>query len=125
MEAPQLPLYAVLHPGRPAAIAIAELDAESAEFIGVCRSEGMIPALLPAREFELTEERESGFDWAVIKEHWYAWLERLARNHAAGHAEVDPKLAAETCRYCHLGALCRVAAIDPDEAGGEEGGDDA
>ena len=35
MEAPQLPLYAVLHPGKPAAIAIAELNAERAGFMGV------------------------------------------------------------------------------------------
>ncbi|HEY5558854.1 MAG TPA: PD-(D/E)XK nuclease family protein [Steroidobacteraceae bacterium] len=125
MEAPQLPLYAVLHPGRPAAIAIAELDAEGAKFTGVGRSEGLIATLEPAPQFELTEDRESGFEWSVIQEHWYAWLDRLARDHAAGHAEVDPKLAADTCRYCHLDALCRVAALDPDEAGAGEGGDDA
>jgi probable DNA repair protein len=124
MEAPQLPLYAVLHPGKPAAIAIAELDAERAGFMGVSHGEGIIATLVPAPEFELTEDRETGFDWPVIKEHWFAWLERLARDHAAGHAEVDPKLAADTCRHCHLDALCRVAAIDPDEAGAAEVGDD-
>ena len=125
MAAPQLPLYAVLHPGRPAAIAIAELDADGANLVGVCQSEGMIATLEPAQQFELTEDRETGFDWPVIKEHWYAWLDRLARDHAAGHAEVDPKLAADTCRYCHLDALCRVAALDPEEAGAGEGDDDA
>jgi probable DNA repair protein len=125
MEAPQLPLYAVLHPGRPAAIAIAELDAEGAGFMGVAQGEGIIATLVPAPEFELTEDRETGFDWPVIKEHWFAWLERLARDYAAGHAEVDPKLAADTCRHCHLDALCRVAALDPDEAGAGEGGDDS
>jgi probable DNA repair protein len=125
MDAPQLPLYAVLHPGRPAAIAIAELGAEGASFTGVCQSEGMIATLVPAPQFELTEDRESGFDWPVIKEHWYAWLARLARDHAAGHADVDPKLATDTCRYCHLDALCRVAALDPEEAGAGEGDDDA
>jgi probable DNA repair protein len=125
MDAPQLPLYAVLHPGRPAAIAIAGLDAAGANFTGVSQGEGLIATLEPALAFELTDDRESGFDWPVIKEHWYAWLERLARDHAAGHAEVDPKLAADTCRYCHLDALCRVAALDPDEAGAGEGGDDA
>lgn len=125
MDAPQLPLYAVLHPGRPAAIAIAALDAEGASFTGVAQGAELIATLESAPEFELTEDRESGFDWPVIKEHWYAWLERLARDHAAGHAGVDPKLGADTCRYCHLDALCRVAALDPDEAGAGEGGDDA
>ena len=124
MEAPQLPLYAVLHPEHPAGIAIAELGSDRADFVGICRDEGLIAGLQPARDFELTEDRENGFDWPVIKEHWYAWLDRLARDHAAGHAIVDPKLGADTCRYCHLDALCRVASDVPDEPGAEEGGDD-
>jgi hypothetical protein len=48
--------------------------------------------------------------------HWRAWLERLAGDFAAGRAEVDPKLAAGTCRYCHLAALCRVEPASLDEA---------
>jgi RecB family exonuclease len=124
MEAPQLPLYAVLHPRHPAGIAIAELGSDRADFTGICRDQGLIAGLQAARDFELTEERENGFDWPVIKEHWYAWLERLARDHAAGHAEVDPKLGTDTCRHCHLDALCRVASAVPDEPGAEEGGDD-
>lgn len=124
MEAPQLPLYAVLHPGHPAGIAIAELGSDRAGFVGICRDEGLIEGLQPARDFELTEDREKGFDWPVIKERWYAWLDRLARDHAAGHAEVDPKLGADTCRHCHLDALCRVVAVAPDDPAAEEGGDD-
>ena len=124
MEAPQLPLYAVLHPGQPAGIAIAELEAERAGFRGVSREAGMIGGLQLAQEFELTEDRDRGFDWPRIKEHWYAWLDRLARDHAEGRAQVDPKLARDTCRHCHLDALCRVAASPPDEAVVEEGGDD-
>ena len=123
MEAPQLPLYAVLHPGHPAGIAIAELRSDCAGFAGVCRDEGLIEGLQPARDFELTEDREQGFDWPAITERWHAWLGRLASDHAAGHAEVDPKLGADTCRHCHLHALCRVAPAAPDEPGAEEGGD--
>jgi probable DNA repair protein len=124
MEAPQLPLYAVLHPGHPAGIAIAELGSDRADFVGICRDEGLVAGLQPARDFELTEDREDGFDWTAIKEHWYAWLDRLARDHAAGHAIVDPKLGADTCRHCHLDALCRVASAVPDEPDAEQGGDD-
>lgn len=125
MEAPQLPLYAVLHPGRPAAIAIAELDAGQARFVGVSGSVGLIATLEPAQQFELTEDGEQGFDWPVIRERWHAWLDRLARDHATGQAEVDPKLASDTCRYCHLAALCRVLPGDPEEEPGAEDGDDA
>lgn len=125
MGEPQLPLYAVLHPEHAAGIAIAGLGAERAAFAGVGSDPGLIEGLQAATDFELTEDRESGFEWPVIKERWYAWLERLARDHAAGHAGVDPKLGADTCRNCHLGALCRVESAVPDEAGMEEGtGDD-
>lgn len=125
MDAPQLPLYAVLLAERPAAIAIAGLTADGASYAGVCSEAGLIDGLQPAAEFELTEEREGGFDWARITEHWYAWLERLARDHAAGRADVDPKLAADTCRHCHLGALCRVAPAAADDADGAEDGHEA
>lgn len=124
MEAPQLPLYAVLHPERPAGIAIAELGSGRASYVGVSEIPGLIAGLQPAPDFELTEHRERGFSWPVIREHWYAWLERLAGDHAAGHAVVDPKLGSDTCRFCHLASLCRVASAVPDEARAEEGADD-
>ncbi len=124
MQAPQLPLYAVLHPERPAGIAIAELGADRAQYVGVGRDTGLIAGLQAARDFELTEDRESGFEWPVITNRWYTWLERLARDHAAGRVEVDPKLGADTCRHCHLDALCRVAPAVPDETDTEAGGDD-
>ncbi|MGH8251438.1 MAG: PD-(D/E)XK nuclease family protein [Steroidobacteraceae bacterium] len=122
MDAPQLPLYAVLHPDRPSAIAVALLRAGEAAFVGISREAGVIEGLQPAARFKLTEDREDGFEWAEIKTHWYAWLERLAEDHAAGRAEVDPKLGPDTCRHCHLGALCRVAAVAPEESDAAEGG---
>lgn len=123
MDAPQLPLYAVLHPGRPGGVAVATVAAAGARFRGVTDAAAAIDGLQPAAKFELTEDRESGFDWRQITSHWYAWLEALARDHAAGRAEVDPKLAAATCRSCHLGALCRVALVAPEEPESEGAGD--
>lgn len=124
MDAPQLPLYAVLHPGHPAGIAVASVAADDARFQGVASDGRFIDGLQEARDFRLTERRERGFDWQEITRHWWAWLDALARDHAAGRAEVDPKLAAATCRNCHLGALCRVASVAPDEADAGETGDD-
>ena len=123
MDAPQLPLYAVLHPRRPGAIAIAETGAARARFLGVGDEAAVIEGVVPAPKFKLTEERESGFDWRQVTERWWAWLDQLAQDHAAGKADVDPKLAANTCRRCHLGALCRVAASGADESEPEEVGD--
>jgi probable DNA repair protein len=121
MDAPQLPLYAVLHPGRPTGIAFAGIGAGRATFVGVSRDGGAIDGLRAASKFELTEDRQKGFEWDQVTAHWRAWLERLAADFAAGRADVNPKLGADTCRYCHLGALCRVAPALP---GDGEGGDD-
>jgi ATP-dependent helicase/nuclease subunit B len=122
MDAPQLPLYAVLHTGRPAAIALAEADGAGARFLGVGEESIAIDGIEPAADFALTEDKDKGFDWRVIAERWWAWLDALARDHAAGRAVVDPKLAAETCRHCHLGALCRVDPAGARDESAEEAG---
>ena len=116
MDAPQLPLYAVLHPDQPTGIAFAVVGAARAKYFGVGRDGSAFDGIEPAEKFKLTEDRQRGFPWAEITKHWRAWLERLAGDFAAGRAEVDPKLAALTCRHCHLAALCRVEAAAPEDA---------
>jgi len=123
MDAPQLPLYAVLHPDRPGAIAIAEASGAGVRFTGVGEESIALDGLTPARKFALTEDRDDGFDWQMITHHWWAWLDALARDFAAGRAPVDPKLAAATCRRCHLGGLCRVDAAGARDEVPEEAGD--
>lgn len=125
MDAPQLPLYAVLHPERPSAIAIAEARITGARWVGVGNESVELDGLTPAAKFALTEGKEKGFDWPRITEYWWAWLEALARNFAAGQATVDPKLAAVTCRRCHLGGLCRVDTAASREEPAEEAADEA
>jgi probable DNA repair protein len=124
MDAPQLPLYAVLHPDRPSGLAFAGLGAARAKYVGVSRDGEAIAGLQPAPKFPLTEDKETGFEWPELIAHWHAWLARLAEDFAAGRAEVNPKLAAETCRRCHLGAVCRVEAdssvgVDEEDFDGE------
>ena len=116
MDAPQLPLYAVLHPDHPTGIAFATVGAAGAKYVGVGRDGSAIGGVEPAEKFKLTEDRQNGFPWAEITSHWHAWLERLATDFAAGRADVNPKLAALTCRHCHLAALCRVEAASPQDA---------
>jgi probable DNA repair protein len=125
MDAPQLPLYAVLHPDTPGAIAIAQADGSGARFVGVGEESVALDGLTPARKFALTEDRAKGFDWTAITQHWWAWLDALARDFAAGRALVDPKLAAATCRRCHLGGLCRVDAAGARDDVPEEAGDES
>ena len=113
MDAPQLPLYAVLHPDRPTGVAFALAGAAGARHVGVGRDAGVMAGMQAAEKFALTEDRDTGFDWRAITAHWRAWLERLAADVAAGVARVDPKLGPDTCRHCHLAALCRVEAASP------------
>src|SRR6185295_6841095 len=77
MDAPQLPLYAVLHPDRPTGIAFAAVAATRAKYVGVGRDGEAIPGMKAAERFALTEDEEKGFSWPAIAAHWRAWLERL------------------------------------------------
>ena len=124
MGAPQLPLYAVLHPDRPTGIAIARVGAAGAKYSGVGRDEAAFAGMKAAEKFELTEDRLKGFDWPAITAHWRAWLEKLAADFSAGRSDVDPKLGAATCRQCHLSTLCRVEAAAPDDLGPEDDDDE-
>jgi probable DNA repair protein len=124
MDAPQLPLYAVLHPDRPAAIALAQASGAGARFVGVGDESILLDGITPARKFALTEDREKGFDWPAITQHWRAWLDALARDFAAGRAVVDPKQGQDTCRRCHLGGLCRVDTAGARDDVPEETGDE-
>jgi probable DNA repair protein len=124
MDAPQLPLYAVLHPDRPGAIALAQATGAGARFVGVGAESIALDGITPACKFALTEDKEKGFDWPAITQHWWAWLDALARDFAAGRAVVDPKLAAATCRRCHLGGLCRVDTARARDDVPEEAGDE-
>ena len=85
-----------------------------AELISACAA----VAVAVEAKFPLTEDKQTGFEWPELVAHWHAWLAKLAEDFASGSAEVNPKLAADSCRRCHLGALCRVEAaslVDADE----------
>lgn len=124
MDAPQLPLYAVLHPQPPGAIVLAKPGLAGARWLGVGDESVEIDGVTPAPRFALTEDRQKGFDWRAVTEHWWAWLDALARDFAAGQAGVDPKLGPATCRRCHLAGFCRVDPPGAREEPAEEAGDD-
>jgi len=116
-DAPQLPLYAVMRGRQVQGIAFVALGPQSARYRGVGSQADLLPDLVDAEHFRLTEDRQQGFDWEEVTTHWRAWLTSLARAFAEGDARVDPKLP-QTCRTCHLGTLCRVsAALEPDAEG--------
>lgn len=59
---------------------------------------------------------------------WRENIEQLARDFLSGRAEVDPSDYPETCQYCGLESLCRIAEnralLDPDEDTNEESADE-
>ena len=90
---PQLPLYALLHPGPVGAIAYGLLRPDAARY----------------------HER----DWdAVDPEDRRDALSRLAGEYAAGRCAVAPRSGA-VCRRCALGGLCRIRSAAADDAGGD------
>jgi len=122
-EEPQLPLYV---------LALRERgdDVRAAAFANLGKLDDM--------GFRATPEVElfpaDGGDTGGKPRGWEGWadeivsakasLEVLAAAYLDGHAEVDPKRIATSCRYCGLESLCRVSEQATGE-GIENGRDDA
>lgn len=119
-DAPQLPLYAILKGEEVGGIAFMAIDDKGVTLKGLAREPQCIDGLEPPERFALTDDKQKGFDWNGIRDHWRAWLARLASEHREGVAVVDPKQPT-TCRYCHLATLCRVApGFDPPDEDGDD-----
>ena len=58
MDSPQLPLYAVLHPGHPTGVAFAGVGVARASYVGVGRDGALIAGMKAAEKFALTEEEK-------------------------------------------------------------------
>jgi len=119
---PQLPLYAVTDPGDVAAVAFALVNAGQVGFKGLARAEGLLPGVEP---LERSRTAARGLvDWPALLETWRNTLDVLAGEFLAGRADVAPKNFPLTCRYCELGALCRVRErCDVGAGPGAEDGD--
>ena len=123
MQSPQLPLYAQLYPEAVAGIAFASVGAHHAAYAGVGQDADLLPGLQPAAKFKLSAELGSGHAWGDITHQWQGWLGALAASYQAGHAEVDP-VQPQSCRGCHLGALCRVNELEEEDTDSAESGDE-
>jgi RecB family exonuclease len=95
-EEPQLPLYSTIHETPLAAVLFAEVKPGEVRFRGLVDGEIVIPGA-------------DSTDLAARISEWRGVLERLGTQFRAGHAEVDPKDPAKTCRYCSHSTLCRIA----------------
>jgi hypothetical protein len=120
-DQPQLPLYAARHGEPVAAIAFARLSTADPGYDGVGADSDLLPGLRDAGKLKLTDQGDKGFSWQQMLAYWDGVVQRLAEQHAAGHAEVDPKQP-QVCRGCHLPMLCRVGSRFAAEEDFEEPG---
>lgn len=118
-DEPQLPLYAIFGNVKELrGVLLAQLRAQDLKFTGCVDEAGLsaLPGLSQSAVF--TPE---------LRAQWEAALLGLAEDFLNGEAAVDPKKYPDTCRYCALPGLCRVAeseraraALDEEDDGLEE-----
>lgn len=125
-DEPQLPLYAVTSEQLLAGVVFAQVAParrRAARFRGVAEAVAGLPGVAEPGRLRLPdgEPPPASLDEALGR--WRDALEGLARRFLAGAAEVDPKRA-DTCRYCELPGLCRIAELRPAAAFGEGSGED-
>ncbi|HVA56239.1 MAG TPA: PD-(D/E)XK nuclease family protein [Gammaproteobacteria bacterium] len=108
-DEPQLPIYAVSDPQPPAAVLFAQLSTGDLRYRGFAERDGLAPDI---GAYAAGKQPDAPQDWPALLSHWRATVTALADEFADGEARVDPKHHADTCRCCHLQALCRIHERD-------------
>ncbi|HET8551754.1 MAG TPA: PD-(D/E)XK nuclease family protein [Gammaproteobacteria bacterium] len=98
-DEPQLPAYALARGDKVAAVLFASLRRGELGWRGIADDTTGIRPLYKGADAE---------DLAALRGEWRVTLDRLAAAFGDGEARVDPKTP-QTCRYCELGSLCRIA----------------
>ncbi len=109
-DAPQLPIYVVSDLKTPAAVLFAQLLTGDLAFRGFAEQGGLVPGV--AAYGTARKQAVDPQDWPALLEHWRTAVTALAEEFVQGEARVDPKYQGDTCRYCHLQALCRIHERD-------------
>lgn len=110
LRAPQLPAYAELVEDC-VGVAFARLRAGETGYDGFLDADaaGALPGVRPVEK--LRSDQRARWDienWPELRARWQRQLEELAREILQGTASVTPA-AADSCIYCDLHALCRIA----------------
>lgn len=106
LDEPQLPLYAAYgNVDRVSGILFAQIRAGNMEFVGrAANAQQMVMADLTATSSLVNQPYNE-----EMHDAWQRALLQLAEEFLQGEASVDPKHGADTCIYCPLPGLCRVA----------------
>ncbi len=117
---PQLPIYATQLKQDLAAVSFIQMkNRDEICFKGYAKNDGDIPDV---KAFDaLSESKRPAPTWDEMISYWEKTLQRLACAYREGHAVVDPKKP-DTCNYCHLDMICRIAEMPPapDEEAADE-----
>ncbi len=108
-DEPQLPLYATYgNVDHVSGLLFAQIRAGKAAFIGrAANAQQTLLADLPAVSSLVNQPYDQN-----MYDAWQQALLQLADEFLHGEASVDPKHGTETCKYCPLPGLCRVAEAD-------------
>ncbi|ROS00004.1 putative DNA repair protein [Sinobacterium caligoides] len=110
LKEPQLPLYVCALEGqvpRVSSVLFGQVKLAACEYRGVSEHEAMAGVSLDNGNKAVVEQ---GDDWPSLVASWKQNLSALANDFLHGVATVDPKQA-DTCTYCDLGRLCRIAEV--------------
>lgn len=108
---PQLPLYCLHGEGevRTALLARVRADRPGCTFVGLSADEGFAPGV------ETPQNQRGETDWPGMLAQWQQALGELAGE--IRHGRADPTPSIQACRYCALGALCRVQEMITEDNG--------
>lgn len=116
-DEPQLLLYALTQ-GDVAGLAYARLRAGSIGLDGLGAHADIAPGV---KDYAAVRETREASGWDALMGRWRGELETLAGEVRRGLASVTPKHTRQSCRDCHLHAVCRIrehaAAAEFDDAG--------
>ncbi|MEY4642028.1 MAG: hypothetical protein RLZZ227_2022 [Pseudomonadota bacterium] len=101
----QLALDAEHRLGDTAALLYARVNVEESAYDGIARDDSIAPGLA----FE--QQSLALPDWPTLKHHWEQVVTLLADEFLQGYAAVQP-MRRDSCTYCHLTSLCRIAELD-------------
>jgi len=108
---PQLPLYC-LHGGtevNTALLARVRSDKPGCTFVGLSATENFAPGV------DTPKNQRDEIDWPGLLTQWQQALGDLADEIRRGRS--DPTPSEQACRYCALGALCRVQEMIKEDNG--------
>lgn len=103
---PQLPLYALGLEDVPAGIFFARVRKGEMKYVGIADDDSVVNGIVAVADTGGLNETFGNM--ADIVEFWKHSLAVIAAELASGHASVSPVSVNKSCRYCHLGLVCRI-----------------